>query len=47
MKKQMINIKNILLDCKKFLNSEIREKEAKNVKIDACASQIYKFLGHF
>ena len=33
-KKQMMNIKNILLDCQKFENCEICEKEAKNVKID-------------
>ena len=46
-KKQMMNIKNILLDCKKFENCEICEKEAKKVKIDARASQIFKFLGHF
>ena len=46
-KKQMMNIKNILLGCKKFENCEICEKEAKNVKIDARASQIFKFLGHF
>ena len=43
----MMNIKNILLDCKKFENWEICEKEAKNVKIDARPSQIFKFLGHF
>ena len=42
-----MNIENILLDCKKFINCEICEKEAKNVKIDARATQIYKFLGHF
>ena len=42
-----MNIKNILLDCTKFENFEIYEKEAKNVKIDARASQIFKFLGHF
>ena len=42
-----MNIENILLDCKKFKNCEICEKETKNVKIDARASQIYKFLGHF
>ena len=42
-----MNIKNILLDCKKSENCEIYEKEAKNVKIDARASQIVKFLVHF
>ena len=46
-KNQMMNIKKILLDCKKSENCEIYEKEAKNVKIDARASQIVKFLGHF
>ena len=42
-----MDIKNIVVHCKNVKTAQFVKKKAKNVKIDARASQIFKFLGHF